>query len=161
EEGMALTADKKVAIAKRIYELATKNYGIRGVDLIFDALTLPISTGQEEYRTAGMETLEAGRRIKHRIPDVNNVLGVSHISFGLDPYPRRFLNSVFMHEAVDNGLDMAIVNYTKIYPLYKIPQEEVELARKLIHRDESDGDPLQRYMQHFAGIKGKPQASTT
>jgi len=71
------------------------------------------------------------------------------------------LNSVFMHEAVDNGLDMAIVNYTKIYPLYKIPQEEVDLARKLIHRDASAGDPLQIYMAHFAGLKGKPQASTT
>jgi 5-methyltetrahydrofolate--homocysteine methyltransferase len=161
EDGMALTADKKVAIAKRIYELATKKYAIRGVDLIFDALTLPISTGQEEYRTAGMETLEAVRRIKQELPDVRTILGVSNISFGLDAYPRRVLNSVFMHEAVDNGLDMAIVNYTKIYPLYKIPQEEVELARKLIHRDQSAGDPLQVYMAHFAGLKGKPQASTT
>ena len=76
-------------------------------------------------------------------------------------YPRRVLNSVFMHEAVDHGLDMAIVNYTKIYPLYKIPQEEVELARKLIYRDTSNGDPLQKYMNHFAGLKGKPQATTT
>jgi 5-methyltetrahydrofolate--homocysteine methyltransferase len=161
EDGMALTAEKKVAIAKRIYELATKKYGIRGVDLIFDALTLPISTGQDEYRSAGMETLEAVKRIKRELPDVKTILGVSNISFGLDAYPRRVLNSVFMHEAVDNGLDMAIVNYTKIYPLYKIPQEEVELARKLIHRDTSNGDPLQVYMNHFAGLKGKPQASTT
>ncbi len=161
EDGMALTADKKVAIAKRIYELATKKYGIRGVDLIFDALTLPISTGQEEYRTAGMETLEAVKRIKQELPEVKTILGVSNISFGLDAYPRRVLNSVFMHEAVDHGLDMAIVNYTKIYPLYKIPQEEVELARKLIFRDNSAGDPLQVYMNHFAGLKGKPQASTT
>jgi len=161
EDGMALTADKKVAIAKRIYELATKKYGIRGADLIFDALTLPISTGQEEYRTAGMETLEAVKRIKRELPDVKTILGVSNISFGLDAYPRRVLNSVFMHEAVDNGLDMAIVNYTKIYPLYKIPQEEVELASKLIHRDASAGDPLQVYKAHFAGLKGKPQASTT
>ncbi len=161
EDGMALTADKKVAIAKRIYELATKKYGIRGVDIIFDALTLPISTGQEEYRSAGMETLEAVKRIKQELPDVKTILGVSNISFGLDAYPRRVLNSVFMHEAVDNGLDMAIVNYTKIYPLYKIPQEEVDLARKLIFRDTVNGDPLQVYMNHFAGLKGKPQASTT
>ena len=110
EDGMALTAEKKVAIAKRIYELATNKYGIRGVDLIFDALTLPISTGQEEYRSAGMETLEAVKRIKQELPDVKTILGVSNISFGLDAYPRRVLNSVFMHEAVDNGLDMAIVN---------------------------------------------------
>jgi 5-methyltetrahydrofolate--homocysteine methyltransferase len=157
EDGMALTAEKKTAIAKRIYELATQKYGIRPVDLIFDALTLPISTGQEEYRTAGIETLNAIKQIKSELPEVKTILGVSNISFGLDAYPRRVLNSVFMHEAVDNGLDMAIVNYTKIYPLYKIPQEEVELARKLIYRDDSDGDPLQAYMQHFAGVKGKPQ----
>ena len=161
EEGMALTAEKKTAIAKRIYDLATTKYGIRPVDIIFDALTLPISTGQEEYRSAGIETLNAIKRIKQELPDVKTILGVSNISFGLDAYPRRVLNSVFMHEAVDYGLDMAIVNYTKIYPLYKIPHEEVELARKLIYQDRSDGDPLQKYMQHFAGTKGKVQGSTT
>ena len=161
EEGMALTAEKKTAIAKRIYDLATQKYGIRPVDIVFDALTLPISTGQEEYRTAGIETLQAIKRIKQELPEVKTILGVSNISFGLDVYPRRVLNSVFMHEAVDYGLDMAIVNYTKIYPLYKIPHEEVELARRLIYRDVSDGDPLQKYMQHFAGTKGKAQATTT
>src|SRR6266568_3123766 len=161
EDGMALTADKKVAIAKRIFDLATQKYGIRPVDLIFDALTLPITTGQEDYRMAGVETLKAVKRIKQELPEVKTILGVSNISFGLDVYPRRVLNSVFMHESVDHGLDLAIVNYTKIYPLYKIPQEEVELARKLIYRDTSDGDPLQKYMNHFAGMKGKPAASTT
>ena len=161
EDGMALTADKKVAIAHRIFDLATKKYGIHPSGLIFDALTLPISTGQEEYRTAGIETLNAIERIKKELPEVKTILGVSNISFGLDTYPRRVLNSVFMHEAVDHGLDMAIVNYTKVYPLYKIPQEEVELARRLIYRDDKDGDPLQRYMQHFAGTKGKAQAATT
>jgi 5-methyltetrahydrofolate--homocysteine methyltransferase len=161
EDGMALTADKKVAIAKRIYDLATKKYGIRPVDLIFDALTLPITTGQVEYRTAGIETLRAVKRIKQELPEVKTILGVSNISFGLDVYPRRVLNSVFMHEAVDNGLDMAIVNYTKIYPLYKIPHEEVELAHKLIYGHGSEGDPLQKYMNHFTGMKGKAQAATT
>ncbi|HXY07405.1 MAG TPA: methionine synthase [Terriglobales bacterium] len=161
EEGMALTAEKKTAIAKRIYNLATQKYGVRPVDLIFDALTLPISTGQEEYRTAGIETLQAIKRIKNELPAVKTILGVSNISFGLDIYPRRVLNSVFLHEAVDHGLDMAIVNYSKVYPLYKIPHEEVELARKLIYRDQSGGDPLQRYMEHFAGTKGKVQAATT
>jgi 5-methyltetrahydrofolate--homocysteine methyltransferase len=162
EDGMALTAEKKTAIAHRIFDLATKKYGLHPTDLIFDALTLPISTGQEEYRTAGVETLKAVERIKKELPGVKTILGVSNISFGLDAYSRRVLNSVFMNEAVDHGLDMAIVNYTKIYPLYKIPQEEVELARKLIHRNaNSDGDPLQKYMNHFAGMKGKPAASTT
>src|SRR5271167_723138 len=162
EDGMALTAEKKAAIAHRIFDLATKKYGLDGTDLIFDALTLPISTGQDEYRSAGIETLKAVEKIKKELPNVKTILGVSNISFGLDAYPRRVLNSVFMHEAVDHGLDMAIVNYTKIYPLYKIPQEEVDLAHKLIHRDaNSDGDPLQKYMAHFAGMKGKPAASTT
>jgi 5-methyltetrahydrofolate--homocysteine methyltransferase len=161
EDGMALTADKKVAIAKRIHDLAVNKYGLHSTDLIFDALTLPISTGQEDYRTAGMETIAAVKRIKQELPEVKTILGVSNISFGLDAYPRRVLNSVFMHEAVENGLDMAIVNYSKIYPLYKIPSEEVELAKKLIYRDESAGDPLQVYMRHFAGTKGKVQGATT
>jgi 5-methyltetrahydrofolate--homocysteine methyltransferase len=158
EDGMALTAEKKTAIAKRIYNLATEKYGIRPVDLIFDALTLPISTGQEEYRTAGIETLNAIRQIKQELPQVKTILGVSNISFGLNPYARRVLNSVFMKEAVDHGLDMAIVNYAKIYPLYKIPEVEVELARKLIYFDKSEGDPLQKYMAHFSGIDKQPQA---
>jgi 5-methyltetrahydrofolate--homocysteine methyltransferase len=158
EEGMALTAEKKTAIAKRIYSLATEKYDIRPVDLIFDALTLPISTGQEEYRNAGVETLKAIRQIKQELPEVKTILGVSNISFGLNPYARRVLNSVFMKEAVDHGLDMAIVNYAKIYPLYKIPAIEVELALKLVYNDRSSGDPLQTYMAHFAGVDKQPQA---
>src|SRR3954471_22349216 len=159
EQGMALTADRKVAIAKRIFDLATKKYGIRPVDLIFDTLTLPISTGQEDYRRAGIETLEAVRRIKEELPEVNTILGVSNISFGLSVYSRQVLNSVFMHEAVNNGLDMAIVNYSKIYPLYKIPQAEVELAKRLIYFDQSHGDPLQVYMAHFSGTQKKADAT--
>ena len=151
EQGMALTAEKKTAIARRIFELATKKYGLRPQELVFDALTLPISTGQEEYRSAGKETLEAVRRIKHELPEVKTILGVSNISFGLGTYARRVLNSVFTWEAVNHGLDIAIVNYSKIYPLYKIPDVEVELARKLIYADASAGDPLQKYMAHFAG----------
>ncbi len=139
EDGMALTAEKKVAVAKRIFKLATEKYGIRPIDLIFDALTLPISTGQDDYRTAGMETLNAIKSIKQELPDVKTILGVSNISFGLNTYARRVLNSVFMKEAVDYGLDMAIVNYAKIYPLYKIPQIEVDLARKLIYYDKVGG----------------------
>ena len=158
EDGMALTWQKKLAIAKRIFDLAVNKYGIRPCDLIFDALTLPISTGQEDYRTAGIETLKAVKAIKQELPEVKTILGVSNISFGLNVYSRRILNSVFMHEAVDHGLDMAIVNYSKIYPLYKIPEAEVDLARKLIFYDQSNGDPLQIYMAHFAGTKGKRRA---
>jgi 5-methyltetrahydrofolate--homocysteine methyltransferase len=160
EDGMALTWQKKLAIAKRIFDLAVSKYGIRPCDLIFDALTLPISTGQEDYRTAGIETLKAVKAIKQELPEVKTILGVSNISFGLNVYSRRILNSVFMHEAVDHGLDMAIVNYSKIYPLYKIPEAEVDLARKLIFFDQSNGDPLQVYMAHFAGTKGKEEKTT-
>ncbi|HEX6772782.1 MAG TPA: methionine synthase [Acidobacteriaceae bacterium] len=162
EDGMALTADKKLAVAKRIYALATEKYGLRGQDIIFDPLTLPISTGQEEYRTAGMETLDAVRRIKQELPAAKTILGVSNISFGLSAYSRRVLNSVFLKEAVDRGLDAAIINYAKIYPLYKIPEREVELARKLIFQDTSEGDPLQVYMAHFSGVtKGAAAEDTT
>jgi 5-methyltetrahydrofolate--homocysteine methyltransferase len=158
EQGMALTADKKVAIAHRIHDLAVNKYGMRPEDLIFDALTLPISTGQEDYRSAAIETLEAVRRIKLELPRCRTVLGVSNISFGLNAYARRVLNSVFLKEAVDRGLDTAIVNYSKIYPLYKIPEAEVELARKLIFQDRTDGDPLQLYMAHFTSLgKGSVQ----
>src|SRR6266446_5376998 len=155
EDGMALTAEKKLAVAKRIYKLATEKYGIRPVDLIFDALTLPISTGQEEYRSAGMETLKAIELIKRELPGVKTILGISNISFGLSAYSRRVLNSVFLKEAVDRGLDAAIINYSKIYPLYKIPEAEVDLARKLIFQDRTNGDPLQTYMQFFSGMEKK------
>jgi 5-methyltetrahydrofolate--homocysteine methyltransferase len=155
EEGMALTAERKVAIAHRIHDLAVNKFGLRPEDLIFDALTLPISTGQEDYRSAAIETLEAVRRIKLELPRCKTVLGVSNISFGLKAYARRVLNSVFLKEAVDRGLDTAIVNYSKIYPLYKIPEIEVELARKLIFQDwgaEKATDPLQAYMAHFSSM---------
>jgi 5-methyltetrahydrofolate--homocysteine methyltransferase len=152
EQGMALTADKKVAIAHRISKLAVERYGLRPEDLIFDPLTLPISTGQEDYRSAAIETLEAVRRIKLEMPRSRTVLGVSNVSFGLGAYSRRVLNSVFLKEAVDRGLDSAIVNYTKIYPLYKIPEREVELARNLIFQNTVNGDPLQVYMAHFTAL---------
>src|SRR5438067_1840360 len=161
EQGMALTAERKLAIAKRIFKLATEKYGIRSVDIIFDPLTLPISTGQEDYRTAGMETLKAVELIKRELPEVKTILGVSNISFGLSAYSRRVLNSVFLKEAVDRGLDAAIINYSKIYPLYKIPDAEVDLARKLIFQDWSAGDPLQVFMQHFSGMAKKAEVADT
>jgi 5-methyltetrahydrofolate--homocysteine methyltransferase len=161
EDGMALTAEKKIAIAKRIFELAVGKYGMRPQDLIFDALTLPISTGQEDYRSAGVETLKAVEGIKKALPECKTILGVSNISFGLNAYARRVLNSVFMREAVDHGLDMAIVNYSKIYPVFKLPEAEVELARKLIYGDRGAGDPLQKYMAHFAAMKGRQEVVPT
>ncbi len=155
EEGMALTAEKKFSIARRIYQLATEKYGIAPENLLFDALTLPISTGQEEYRTAAVETLKAIELIKGNIPRSLTILGVSNVSFGLDSYPRRILNSVFLHEAMEHGLDAAIVNWQRIYPLFKIPDKEVDLARKLIYCDKGNGDPLQNFIQFYQGAEKK------
>ena len=113
EDGMALTADKKSPSRAASSNWPRKSTACARQDLIFDALTLPISTGQEEYRTAGMETLKAVKRNQAGAAEVKTILGVSNISFGLNAYARRVLNSVFMHEAVEHGLDMAIVNYTQ------------------------------------------------
>lgn len=152
ENGMALTAQKKVAVARRMYKLATEKYGLRPQDLIFDPLTLSISTGREEDRSAGMETLEAVRLLKEGLPGCRTILGISHISSGLSGRSRRVLNSVFLKVAGDRGLDMAMVNFSKITPLEKIPEKEVDLARKLIFCDTSEGDPLQIYTDYFAHL---------
>src|SRR5262249_27182635 len=119
ESGMAKSADRKLEIAKRIYELATEG-GIAPEDIIFDPLTFTLSTGNEDDRRLGLETLEGIRLIKEELPGVKASLGVSNISFGFDARIRQILNSVFLHYAVDYGLDMAIVNASKILPLYKI-----------------------------------------
>lgn len=132
EDGMAKTAQKKFEIATRIRNLATGKYGMREQDLIFDTLTFTLGSGEEEFRKAGMETLEAIRLIKSHYPNVKTLLGVSNISFGLNPDARHVINSVFLHYAIEAGLDMAIVNARKIRPLYKIDDQERELARQLI-----------------------------
>ena len=132
EQGMAKSAERKVAIARRIHDLATGRYALRPHDLIFDALTFTLGSGDEEFRPAGVETLEAIRRIKRELPGVKTILGVSNISFGLAPGVRTALNSVFLHYAIEAGLDMAIVHAAKIMPLYKIDERGRELCRQLI-----------------------------
>jgi 5-methyltetrahydrofolate--homocysteine methyltransferase len=132
EQGMAKTADRKVAIARRIHDLAVGEFHLRPSDLIFDALTFTLGSGDEEFRRAGIETLDAIRRIKLELPGVQTILGVSNISFGLAPNLRHALNSVFLHCAVEAGLDMAIVHAGKIMPLYKIDERGRELCRQLI-----------------------------
>ena len=153
EEGQARTADRKVAIAKRIHQLATEKHGLRSGDLLFDALTLPLGSGQEELRNDGRETLEAVRRIKQEIPGVRTILGVSNISFGLNPASRQVLNSVFVEEAVAAGLDAAIVNALQILPTHRIPPEQHEASKRLIYNEWVDGkDPLQAFMALFTDI---------
>ncbi len=142
ENGMAKTAQKKLEIAKRIYDLCLQQ-GLKGEDIIFDDLTFTLSTGNEDDRKLGLETLEGIRLIKENLPGVKTSLGVSNISFGFDAHIRQILNSVFLHYAVEYGLDMAIVNAAKILPLYKIDEAEREYHRKLIFDERtSDYDPL-------------------
>jgi 5-methyltetrahydrofolate--homocysteine methyltransferase len=132
EEGMAKTADRKLAIARRIYDLVVHKYGMRPHDLIFDTLTFTLGSGDEEFRRAGIDTIEAIRLIKREFPEVKTILGISNISFGLSPHLRHVLNSVFLHYAIEAGLDMAIVHASKIMPLYKIDEKGRELCRQLI-----------------------------
>lgn len=142
ESGMAKDAEKKVAVAKRIHDLALEA-GLAPHDLIFDALTFTLSTGNEDDRKLGLETLKAIRTIKETLPGVKTVLGVSNISFGFSPDIRQTLNSVFLHYAVEYGLDLAIVNAQKILPLFKIDETEREFHRKLIFDERTASyDPL-------------------
>lgn len=132
EQGMAKTAGKKLAVARRIYDLVVNKYKMKPHDLIFDTLTFTLGSGDEEFRRAGMETIEAIRLIKKELPGVKTILGVSNISFGLSQHMRHVLNSVFLHYAIEAGLDMAIVHASKIMPLYKIEEKGRELCRQLI-----------------------------
>ncbi|HEX6946423.1 MAG TPA: methionine synthase [Acidimicrobiia bacterium] len=154
ETGQARTADHKLEIAHRIHELATGKYGLENGDLFFDALTFPLTTGDDDLRRDAMETLEAIRRIKTEIPGARTVLGVSNVSFGLNPAARRALNSVFLHEAVEAGLDAAIVHAGKIQPLSSIDPEEREACLDLIYDRRREGyDPLERIIELFSDRK--------
>jgi len=156
EQGMAKTAERKLAVAKRIHELATRKFGMKEHDLIFDTLTFTLGSGDEEFRKAGIETLEAIRAIKKEFPNVYTSLGVSNISFGLSPPVRHVLNSVFLHYAIEYGLDMAIVHASKILPLYKIPEDERELCRKLIFDERTpEYDPLQAILDFYSRTQGE------
>ncbi len=147
EEGMAHTRDKKLAIARRITDIAVNEYGLAPEDLIFDTLTFPLTTGQEELRNDAVETIEAIRLIKQHIPGVLTALGVSNVSFGVTPAARGVLNSVFLYHAVQAGLDMAIVNPAHITPYAEIPEEQRKLADDLIFN--TDPDALPRFIQYF------------
>jgi len=154
EKGMAKSRASKVAIAKRIHDLAVQKYGLRPEDLMFDTLTFTLGSGDQEFRKAGIETIEAIRAVKKELPGVFTVLGVSNISFGLAPQSRQVLNSVFLHYAIEAGLDAAIVNSKKILPLYKIDDKGRELARQLIFDERREGfDPLTEFMAHYADVK--------
>ena len=132
EDGQAYETQKKVDIAMRIHEHAVKVHGLRDEDLIFDMLTFPLGSGQEELRKSALNTINAIREIKNLLPECHTILGISNSSFGLKPEIRHILNSVFMHYAVEAGLDMVIVHAGKILPLYKVDERGRELCRQLI-----------------------------
>jgi 5-methyltetrahydrofolate--homocysteine methyltransferase len=161
EDGMARTAAGKFKIAKRAYEQATTELGLPASDIFFDPLALPISTGIEEDRRNALETIQAIKQIKTELPGAFTILGVSNVSFGLNPASRVVLNSVFLHDAVEAGLDSAIVNASKIEPLNRIGEKELKVARELIYdqrKFEGDVcvyDPLTEFTRLFEGVKSK------
>lgn len=156
EEGMARTSEGKFKIAQRAYNQAVE-YGIESHDIFFDPLALPISTGIEEDRLNASETIEAIKRIHTEMPDANILLGVSNISFGLNPASRVVLNSVFLHDCVESGMNAAIVNASKILPLNRFNEHEIEVARELIYdKRKFEGDictydPLTEFTKLFEG----------
>ncbi|HEX2416659.1 MAG TPA: methionine synthase, partial [Micromonosporaceae bacterium] len=152
EEGQARTRDWKLRVASRLIDDLTSK-GIKLSDILVDCLTFPISTGQEETRRDALETIEAIREISRIYPGVNFTLGISNVSFGLNPAARQVLNSVFLHECQQAGLSSAIVHASKILPIAKIPQEQREVALDLVYDRRRDGyDPLQRFIELFEGV---------
>ncbi|MER5482153.1 methionine synthase [Streptomyces sp. NPDC002812] len=156
EEGQARTVEHKVAIAERLIEDLTGNWGIQESDILIDTLTFTICTGQEESRKDGIATIESIRELKRRHPDVQTTLGLSNISFGLNPAARVLLNSVFLDECVKAGLDSAIVHASKILPIARFDEEQVTTALDLIYDRRAEGyDPLQKLMALFEGVNTK------
>jgi 5-methyltetrahydrofolate--homocysteine methyltransferase len=154
EEGMAKTAERKLEVARRLHDIVVNRHGMSPGDLIFDPLTFTIGSGDEASRDAGMQTLEGIALIKKHIPGVRTILGLSNISFGLDPYPRQILNSVYMAEAIKHGLDAAIVHASKIVPIHKLEDADREVTLDLIHDRRREGyDPLFAFIERFQGAK--------
>ncbi|MEO5780735.1 MAG: vitamin B12 dependent-methionine synthase activation domain-containing protein, partial [Arthrobacter oryzae] len=159
EEGQARTTEGKVAIASRLVDSLVGDWGMRVEDIIVDALTFPVATGQEETRRDGIETIEAIRQITTKYPGINTTLGVSNVSFGLNPAARIALNSVFLHEAVQAGLTSGIIDAAKIVPLASLPEEQRKVALDLVwdkREYDADGnvtyDPLASMLDLFAGV---------
>ena len=159
EEGQARDADWKLRVARRLIIDLRDNWGMNVGDILIDCLTFPIATGQEETRRDGIETIDAIRRLKIEFPEVQTTLGVSNVSFGLNPAARVVLNSVFLHECVQAGLDSAIVHPSKITPMARIDERQKQVALDLIYdRRTFDGqectyDPLQEFLQLFDGVE--------
>lgn len=153
EEGQARTAQWKVRVAERLVRTLVDDYGLAVPDIIVDCLTFPIATGQDETRRDAIETIEAIREVRRRYPDIQTTLGVSNVSFGLNPAARVVLNSVFLHECVAAGLTSAIVHPSRILPMARIPEEQRQVALDLVYDRRTDGyDPLVRFLELFEGV---------
>ncbi|MCX8132420.1 MAG: methionine synthase [Roseococcus sp.] len=160
EQGMAKTAEDKLRIARRLVDFACRRHGLPPSDLLIDPLTFTIATGNEDDRKLGLWTLEGIRMIREEFPDIQIILGLSNISFGLNPAARHVLNSVFLDHAVKAGMTGAIVHVSKIKPLHQIPPEEVAVMEDLIFDRRREGyDPLQRVLEIFAGRKAADGAA--
>ncbi len=155
EQGMALEVDRKIQIARRIFDIAVSRHGLRPEDLIFDPLTFTLGSGDATLKDAAIKTLHALTAIKKELPGVFTLLGVSNVSFGLAPHAREILNSVFLAEAVKAGLDLAIVHVKKIIPLYKIAIEDLQVCLDLIYN--RGHEPLLTFISHFEKKSGQEQ----
>jgi len=150
EKGMAKEIDDKVAVAKRLYDFAVNKHGLPPSDLLFDPLTFTICTGNEDDRKLGLNTLDAIERIAKELPECQIILGLSNISFGLNPPARQVLNSVFLDHALKRGMTGAIVHFSRILPQHRIPEAEWQVAEDLIFDRRRDGyDPLQAFIALF------------
>ena len=160
EKGQADTAAWKFEVAQRIYDIVVNEYGIPPSDLLFDPLVFPVSTGQEQTRKSAIETFEAIKLIKKNLPGALTHVGLSNCSFGLNPYTRQVLNSVYLHYAIEYGLDSAILHAAKIMPLSSIDATGMELSRRLLFDERAfdvagncTEDPLQMLIEHYADKK--------
>jgi len=152
EVAMAKTKDDKVRIAQRIYKRAVEVHGLNPEDLVFDMLVFTIGSGDEEYYTAGIETIEAIREFTTMHPEVSTTLGLSNISFGLQKDARVYLNSVFLHHCVEAGLSSAIVNVKHLVPINKMSKEDLKACEDLLFNKRDEGDPLFAFIEHFSDV---------
>ena len=159
EGGMAKTREKKLEVAKRIYDIAVNDHGLKPEDLVYDTLTFTLATGDEEFANSAIETIEGIRLIKQNLPGVMASLGVSNLSFGFAPHARPALNSVMLYHCIQAGLDMAIVNPAHITAYPDIPQEEKDLAEDLIFNRRADA--LQRYIEYYENVTPTEQAGSS
>ena len=159
EVAMAKTTAKKVEIAERIYQRAVNVHGLNPADLVFDMLVFTVGSGDEEYRTAATETIDAIREFQIMHPEVGTTLGLSNISFGLDKDARVYLNSVFLHHCIEAGLTSAIVNVKHLIPINKMKEDDLKACEDLLFNNHENGDPLFNFIEHFSDIGAVEQQS--